>query len=80
MPETIITWSALRTGRSAKRNGCAPIAVQMAVVDLSAFVRRDAALRDHAKFESSRPLPDSEAALSELTTDRAASVECILAN
>src|SRR6266566_9634746 len=33
MPETIITWSAVRTGMSASGIGCAPIAVQIAVVD-----------------------------------------------
>src|ERR1043166_495079 len=35
IPETIITWSEVRIGMSANGMGCAPIAVQIAVVDFT---------------------------------------------
>ena len=35
IPETITSWSVVRIGRSASGIGCAPIAAQIALVDLT---------------------------------------------
>ena len=70
IPETMTSCSVVRMGRSASGMGCAPIAVQMALVDLtstcaiSACASRSREIRiisTRASFGNARPSKRHEA-------------------